>query len=145
MALIQLTSEQRNGKAYAKTILLNTDTIAAPIREVGGKSYIGINESIISGRPSEILDIVFYLVTEDLATVVGLSYDLFRATVVTREGRAPSIGYTDLIFPLNRVVGNVAAEGSGSKFMYHENNGSLPIEFVVSDSPSAIVSQVTIP
>jgi hypothetical protein len=92
MALIQLTSEQRNGKAYAKTILLNTDTIAAPIREVGGKSYIGINESIISGRPSEILDIVFYLVTEDLATVVGLSYDLFRATVVTREGRAPSIG-----------------------------------------------------
>ena len=42
-------------------------------------------------------------------------------------------------------AGNVAAEGSGSKFMYHENNGSLPIEFVVSDSPSAIVSQVTIP
>jgi len=76
---------------------------------------------------------------------VGLSYDLFNATVITREGRTPSTGYNDLIFPLNRVVGNVAAEGSGSKFMYHENNGSLPIEFVVSDSPSAIVSQVTIP
>lgn len=145
MALIELTSEERNGKAYAKTILLNTDTIAVPIREVGGKSYIGVNESILSGRPSENLDIVFYLVTEDLATVVGLSYDLFSATVITRDGRTPSTGYNDLIFRLDRVVGNIAAEGSGSKFMYHEDNGTLPVEFVVSQAPSVIISQVTIP
>jgi len=145
MALIELTSEERNGKAYAKTILLNTDTIAVPIREVGGKSYIGVNESIVSGRPYGNLDIVYYLVTEDLATVVALSYDLFSATVITRDGRTPSTGYNDLIFRLDRVVGNIAAEGTGSKFMYHEDNGTVPIEFMVAEAPSAIISQVTIP
>jgi hypothetical protein len=145
MALIELTSEERNGKAYAKTILLNTDTIAVPIREVGGKSYIGVNESIVSGRPSENLDIVYYLVTEDIATVVALSYDLFGATVITRDGRTPSTGYNDLIFRLDRVVGNIAAEGTGSKFMYHEDNGTVPIEFVVAEAPSAIISQVVPP
>lgn len=142
MALIELTAEQRNGVPFAKTILVNTDTIAVPIREVGGKSYIGVNESILDGRPSERIDIVYYLVTESLSTVVGLSYALFRATVTTRDGRTPATGYTDLIFRLDRVVGNVIAEGSGSKFLYHEDNGSDPVTFIVSQAPSAIVSQV---
>jgi hypothetical protein len=145
MALIELTAEQRNGVAFAKTILVNTDTIAVPVREIGGKSYIGVNENILDGRQSERIDIVYYLVTEDLATIVGLSYSLFRATVTTRDGRTPSSGYTDMIFRLDRVVGNIIAEGSGSKFLYHEDNGSEPVTFVVSQAPSAIVSQTTIP
>lgn len=145
MALIELTAEQRNGVPFAKTILVNTDTIAVPIREVGGKSYIGVNENILDGRPSERIDIVYYLVTEDLATVVASSYALFSGTVTTRDGRTPSSGYDILIFRLDRVVGNVIAEGSGSKFLYHEDNGSEPVEFVVAETPSFIISQVTPP
>ena len=145
MGLISVTTESRNGKPLSSSDLISVNKIALPIREVGGKALITLNESILSGRGSENLVLAEYLVTESLATVVASDYSLFTATVLTRGGKVPSAGFSILGFDIDRIVGPILENGAGSKFMYHEDNASLPVEFVVSEAPSVILAQTVIP
>lgn len=145
MGLIAVTTETRNGKPFSSSDLISVNNIALPIREVGGKTLITLNESILSGRGSENLVLAEYLVTESLANVVESDYSLFTATVLTRGGKIPSAGFSVLGFYIGRILGPILENGSGSKFMYHEDNASLPVEFVVSQAPSVIIAQTVIP
>jgi hypothetical protein len=146
MALIRLNSETRNGKPFIKEILVNTEKISVPVREVGGKAVIGVNELILENRGTEKIDIVEYVVTESLDYVIqNSSYKLFKATVLTRESRVPSTGFTVLGFSIDRVVGNILEDGRGSKFLYHEDNTSLSVEFVVEEILTTIMAQLPIP
>lgn len=142
MSLITVTREERNGKVSTGTDLIQTDKIALPIREIGGKGYISVIESPLTGRGSENLFIANYLVTENLDAIVALSSDLFKATVVTRDGNTPSAGFTSLVFVADKIMGPIQTEGSGSKFLYHEDNATYPVEFIVSEAPSAIKAAI---
>lgn len=141
MSLINVTREQRNGKASVSDDLIQTDKIALPIREIGGKAYISVVESPLTGRGSENLVISDYLVGESLDTVVAQSASLFKATVTSRDGRTPISGYDVLGFVSEKIMGPIMTEGSGSRFLYHEDNATHPAIFIVSEAPAAIVAQ----
>lgn len=141
MNLINLTRVERNGKAEASPLdmLVDVCDINRPIFEnIDGNTVMYVEESIVSRRQAEGINAVQYIVDEDLATVNTLSQDVFVVTVETREGREPVAGMVTLGFVSNRIVGGIQAFGAGSKFMYHEDDGSHPIEYVVSETVADI-------
>jgi hypothetical protein len=136
MDLINLTRLERNGKAEASPLdmLVDIRDINRPISEnIDGNAVMYVEESIVSNRQAEGINAVQYIVDQDLATINTLSTDIFVATVETREKREPVAGMTTLGFVSNRIVGGIFASGTGSKFMYMEDDGSHPVEYVVTE------------
>lgn len=144
MGVITLNTKTRNSKAYVKEVLINIDTIGLPIREDSGKAILSLSETPLTGRQSERIDLATYVVKEDLDDIVALTPELFKATVTTRNRNTPSAGYVDLVFRADRIVGPVYESGSGSGFMYHENDGSNPVEYIVDESPSEIQAATSV-
>lgn len=145
MSFISVIVEKRNGKLVLEQELISIKRIATPIRKEGGaKSVITLNESIYNGRGSENLVLEEYTVTGSIDDITSLSPLLFSANVLTRNGNKPSDNYNKLGFSTERIVGPIMSENSGSKFMYYEDNTSLPVEFVVSDTITAINNQLIV-
>jgi len=140
MSLIKVTQIERNGVAInSELMLIDTRDIVEPMYEnLSGQTIIKIRESIVDERQPEAVNKVQYVVDENLATVLGLSTDLFPALVLTRNGKAPVVGLTSLGFSAKKVVGAIRAEGVGSKFFYHEDGDVLPVEFVVDEDINTI-------
>ena len=138
--LVKLTQIERNGVEIASELMLiDTTVINRPmVQNSLNKTVLSVQESIMEARQSESNNSVQYIVDEDLATVAGLSTDMFVATVVTRDSREPVPGFSSLVFVASRVVGGIRAEGSGSKFFYHEDGGNLPVEYIVSEDINTI-------
>ena len=138
--LVKLTQIERNGVAIASELML-IDTRAINrqmVQNTLSKTVLSVQESIMEGRQSEANNSVQYIVDEDLATVAGLSVEMFVATVVTMDGRPPVSGSSSLGFVASRVVGGIREDGSGSKFFYHEDGVSVPVEYVVSEDINTI-------
>lgn len=140
MGVINVTQIERNGKAIAsEKMLVEVAVIGAPLlQNSGSKTIIPVQENIVKSRTEEVPVPVQYIVDEDLATVVGLSNEIFSATIVSREGREPVVGATTLGFIVGRVVGAVRADSAGSKFYYYEDGAVSPVEYVVSETPDVI-------
>ena len=138
--LVKLTQIERNGVEIASELMLiDTTVINRPmVQNSLNKTVLSVQESIMEARQSESNNSVQYIVDEDLATVAGLSTDMFVATVVTRDAREPVPGFSSLGFVASRGVGGIRAEGSGSKFFYHEDGGNLPVEYIVSEDINTI-------
>lgn len=141
MSLINVTRKERNGKPSVSDDLITTDKIAYPIREIGGEAYISVIESPLTGRGSENIVISNYLVDEDLDTVCNSTASLFKATVVTRDGRTPIAGYLILGFVADKIMGPIMTSGTGASFYYHEDNATYPSLFVVEETPAEIIAQ----
>lgn len=141
MSLINVTRKERNGVASVSDDLITTDKIAYAIREIAGEAYISVIESPLTGRGSENIVVANYLVAESVATICATTASLFTATVVTRDDRTPSTGYTALGFVAEKIMGPIMTEGTGAKFLYHEDNASNPVVYIVSETPADIIAQ----
>ena len=133
MSLIRVTSKERNGKAYSKDMLIETDRVVEPIVEnVGSDSIIVVDESPVVGASSN-PNKVQYIVDEDLATIAKLNNKvMFIGTVVSRDGRTPVS--SSLLFVIDNITGVVVEHPSGSSFLYNEPGAANPVEYVLSES-----------
>jgi len=138
MGVINVTQIERNGKPIAsEKMLLDVGVISEPLLEnSNNNAVILVQESIVSSRAAEKPNSVQYIANETLAAILGSTTELFVATVQSRNGKAPVV--PTLGFVLEKVVGGIRAEGSGSKFFYHEGGDVLPVEYIVSETPDAI-------
>lgn len=141
MDLINVTRLERNGKAEAAPLnmLIDIRDINRPISEnISSNCVVYIEESISINRQSEGINSVQYIIDEDLASFEALSTDIFIGTVTSRDGRDPVSGMTTLGFVSDKIVGGIEDYNGGSKFMYHEDSGSIPVEYVLSEDVATI-------
>lgn len=120
-------------------MLLDVNDINKPMVEnTVNDTIISVQESIVKERQGEAVNSVQYVVDEDLATVLGLSDQLFPATVVSRNDKNPVVGGVNLGFVVGKIVGPIQPEGSGSVFFYQEDGDFLPVKYVVQEDINTI-------
>lgn len=139
MSLVKVTSKQRSGKPFAKDLLVDLSRITVPVFEnISNDSVIVLNENFgLQNTVNQGNNNVQYIIDEDLATFIGLkTTEIFSGTVVERDGKSPVV--TDMAFIASRIVGKIEEDPSGSKFLYEEQGGVTPIEYIVSETVSAI-------
>lgn len=135
MSLIKVTANERNGKAYAKDVLINLNSIAQPvIANNGGKAIVVLDESSkLQSQVSRGNDNVQYILDEDIPAFVALaSTEMFVGTVFTREGRDPVVG--SQVFIIENIVGLIKDHPKGVEFLYEEEGGSIPVEYVLTET-----------
>jgi len=135
MSLIKLTTNQRNGKAYAKEVLINLDNIAQPVIENSSNEVIVVLDESTSlrGKVSQGSNNVQYIFDEDIAAFVALApAEIFIGTVISRDERNPVV--TSQAFIVSNIVGLIKETPSGSEFLYDEDGGSVPVKYVVSET-----------
>jgi len=146
MSLIKVTSKQRNGKAYAKDILIDLEKVAEPIIEnVSNDCIISLVETpdVFNGT-NKGNNKVQYIVDETLTDIVALSNtEMFIGTIVKRDGR--NAVNSSSIFILKKVNGLIAEDALGSRFLYQEEGSLVPVEYIVSETPTQIETATALP
>lgn len=135
MSLVKVTTKQRNGRAYAKDVLINLQNVSEPVIEnSSNEAIVVVDESTkLQSSISQGNNNVQYILNEDLAAFVALATtEMFSGTVVKREGREPVVGTQ--VFIVSNIVGIIAADPLGSKFLYEEEGGNIPVEYIVSET-----------
>jgi len=138
MSLLKVTAISRDGQAFAKSILFDTNDVVEPIIEnVLGQSLIKIREGS-SYRRDQNVDIRTYVVSEDLATIIALSTDeIFIGTIEQRNGE--SFPAPQAIFVKNRVVGIMEeVEENKSEFRYEGISQVSPDLYRISENLDTI-------
>jgi len=143
MSLVKVTSKERNGVEFIKKLLIDTARVSEPIIEnLSGEAIVEINETPkLQNTVNQGNNNVQYVLNESVADFVSAAgTSMFAGTVVTREGRAPSVA--NFGFVAERVVGRITEHPSGSVFLYEEEGGLLPIEYVVSESINELTASL---
>lgn len=144
MSLVKLSAKTRNGKPYVKDILIDLKKVAEPIFENIA------NDCIVSlvDTPEFFNNVnrgnnkVQYVVDETLVQIAALEEtEMFIGTVLSRDGR-PSLN-SSMIFIVSKVNSLIAKDTLGSKFLYQEEGSLTPIEYIVSQTPTQIVTAIT--
>ncbi len=140
MSLIKLTALQREGRTFAKDMLIDISDISRPmIENISNNSVVYLQE----GMPpydnyNESNGEVQYIFTETLAVLTALANkEMFTGTVVFVDGRSPI--ENTLTFVLADIVGAIVEDPSGSKFLYKEGVNVSPVEYVVSQTIAQIL------
>ena len=136
---IQLTALTKNGKPFAKEVLVDVNKINEPIYEnVGSNSILVVDTDLAftpeySGRPDKIE------VDQDLTAIDLLTDEVFRGTVITIDNRTPKTP-SDLLFIKSRVVGVIEAvtPGGNSKFLYKTVGKKSPTAYEITQNLAAI-------
>lgn len=139
MNLIKVTSKQRNGKAFAKDLLIDLNRITEPAFEnSSNETVITLNETpSLKDVVNQGSNNVQYILNETLAAFVALSpANMFIGNVLKREGRKPVISQS--VFFDRKIVGRIVEDPLGTKFLYQEKGGTTPIEYIISETIAAI-------
>jgi len=141
MSLVKVTSKERNGKPYAKDMLVDINRITDPVIEnSGADSIINLGETPnLHKHVNQGNNINQYIIDEDLLTFTALkSKEMFIGSVVSREDRVP-VALT-MTFIVKNVVGKIVEHPSGSEFLYEEEGGSVPVKYILSETIAAIAA-----
>ena len=144
MSLVKLTAKTRNGKSYAKDILIDLKKVAEPIFQNTSNDCIIslVDTPDIFNHVNKGNNKVQYVVDETLVQIAALEEtEMFIGTVLSRDGRA-SVNLS-MIFILDKVNGLIAEDYFGSRFLYREEGALVPIEYVVSETPYEIMLATT--
>ena len=144
MNLVKVTSKLRNGKAFAKDLLIDLDRITEPVYEnISNESVISLNETpSLKNHVNQGLNKVQYVINETLAELVDLVSDqIFIGTVIERNGRKPLIGQQAFIAA--NMVGSISEDPSGSSFQYEEEGDLLPVTYLISEDIDTINESLT--
>lgn len=139
MSLIKVTSKQRDGKDFAKDLLVDLSRVAEPAFEnISNETIISLNETqSLQNHVNQGNNNVQYILNETLAAFVALAPTrMFVATVVSREGRTPVV--TTSVFFIDNIPGSILEDPLGSKFFYEEQGGMVPVEYIVSEDIATI-------
>ena len=144
MSLVKLSAKTRNGKPYVKDVLIDLKKVAEPIFEnISNDCIISLVDTpeLFNGV-NRGNNKVQYVVDETLAQIVVLEEtEMFIGTVLSRDGRA-SLN-TSMIFIVSKVNSLIAEDTLGSKFLYQEEGSLTPIEYIVSETPTQIMTAIT--
>ena len=139
MSLVKVTSNTRNGTAYANDMLVNLSRITEPVIEnISNETIISLRETPnLQNHVNQGNNKVEYILDETLAAFTALkTTEMFPATVVSRDGKIPV--ETNVTFIIENIVGLILEDPAGSKFLYEEEGGLVPIEYIVSNTITAI-------
>ena len=139
MSLLKVTAISRDGKAFAKSILFDTNDVVEPIIEnIMGNSLIKVREGS-SYRRDQNVDIRTYEVSEDLAAIIALSTDeIFIGTIELRNG-SNEYPVDQAIFVKKRVVGVMEeVEENKSEFKYEGISQVSPDIYRISENLDTI-------
>lgn len=136
---IQLTGLTKNGKPFAKNVLIDINNVIEPMYEnVSGNAVLVVDTELAftpeyKGRPD------YIEVDQDLAAIDLLTDEVFRGTVDLIDGREPRTP-SDLLFVKSRVVGVIEAESPGGRsiFRYQEVGKKSPTLYVIRETLAAI-------
>lgn len=136
---IQLTALTKNGKPFAKEVLIDINNVIEPMWENANSNAMLVVDTELAftpeykGRPDKIE------VDQDLTAVDALTDEVFRGTVDLIDGRAPKTP-SDLLFVKSRVVGVIEEETPGGRsiFRYQEVGKKSPTEYVIREDLAAI-------
>jgi len=138
MSLLKVTAISRNDKSFAKNILIDTRDVVEPIVENSlGQSLIKIREGD-SYRRDQNVDIMTYVVAEDLAAIIALSTEeIFLGTILLRNNETYPI--TEAIFIKKRVVAVIEeAEEGRSEFRYETISQVSPDKYLIAEGLDTI-------
>lgn len=139
MSLVKVTSKLRNGKAFAKDVLIDLSRITEPVFEnVDNNCVITLNETPrLHGHVNQGINNVQYIIQETLVQFIALkTTEIFLGTVEKRDGKTPVV--TTSSFITDNIVGKIEEDSLGSKFLYEEQGGVVPVEYIVSQTISDI-------
>ncbi len=143
MDIISLDIKTRRGVALVQTRLFDINDISSPLigTNSGADTIVNLRES--SKKPSNTspLSIVPYVVDQTLSQIAVLAGSIFIGTVVSVKGRAKSS--IPMGFNIKNIAGTVNPVTAGSSFLYQESTDPDLVEYVVSETPAAILAQVT--
>lgn len=143
--LIKLSLTKRAGKATTGTYGFDIEDIVVPVRNNGVSSYF--TSRMIKGTTSGSAHNngrVDYEVSDALVGIAGQSSLLAILTVKYRRG--VDMKSEKMVFVRSRISENLKPEAipslglTGTKFYYSEDGDPLPVEYVVTESVTAIVS-----
>ena len=146
MSLVKLTAKTRNGKSYTKDILIDLKKVAEPIFEnISNDCIISLVDTPdIFNHVNKGNNKVQYVVEETLAQVVALEEtEMFIGTVLSRDSRS-SVN-SSMIFILSKINGLITEDVLGSRFLYQEEGSLSPIEYVVAETPTQIITATALP
>jgi len=139
MSLVKVTANLRNGKAYAKDMLINLERITEPVIEnLGGEAIVSLSETPqLQNGVNQGNNKVQYVLDESLAVFTALANkEMFTGTVVLRDSRTPVV--SSQTFIVKNVVGKIVEDTLGCKFLYEEEGGLVPVEYILSETIAAI-------
>lgn len=145
MEIISLLVKSRRGVSLSQTYLIDVDDIATPIVE---NSVTKLTEfSLREGKqgPSQNqaqVALTDYGVNESLATISSMSAKVFVATVSSVRGRVRKTN-VKMGFNADFICGPVKPSGGGSIFMYQEEADPALVEYIVTETPAMILSQIS--
>ena len=144
MSLIKVTAKTRNGKAFAKEVLIDLDRVTEPLFEQSTDTVIYVSEgNDYHNIRSQNATIVEYVVDERVTDIAFLApSEVFQGSVVTRDGRKPV--NTKLGFIYSNFSGVAVPEGAGSKFLYQEQGGYDSVEYIITQDITAIQPASTV-
>lgn len=135
---IQLTALERNGKPFAKNILVDVNKITLPVVEnFSGNSIIEVDADI-SYSPEYFGNRDKFVVDEDLDAINALTSEVFKGTIITKNGEEDLI--PEALFVKSKIVGVVEAvtPGGNSQFGYRVMAQKSPEFYVVSETLATI-------
>ncbi len=141
MSLVKVFAITRDGKPFAKDIIIDLTSIAEPAFEnISGNTTVSLSESS-KNVVGLFTNKVKYVLLENLATFVSLSLNsMFIGTVLSRKGNNPLLPVA--AFFIDNVLGKIEADSLGSRFLYEEDGSSVPVEYVISEDVSEISTSI---
>lgn len=154
MELIQLALFKRNNTSMlGSDIVIDVDNIISPIREKAeplapsyeAVSYFTVRTKLPTGLPG---DLVYYEIDDILDQISIKSNNFVLLTVTSRNGRplvvdGVTLASETMIFNVNKVAETFKANGGSVEFLYCEDGEPTPVSYIVSESLSDIMLQVS--
>lgn len=133
---IKLTAVTREGRPFAKEILVDVNKIVEPIIEnANNQSIIVLDEDNYYSN-EYFGNHVKFVVSQRMSSIDLLTNEVFAGTIVTKNGKASEIA--SALFVKSKVVGPVCPVALGSEFGYRVMASKSPDLYVVSQSLNTI-------
>lgn len=142
MQLVNLTITKRNSEVIGSVATgFDVDDFIGPIRYDSNRS-----RALFTMRLTETDPRVFaqaqYEANNTLAAIASQVPNLIRVTVVTRNGIDASNEV--MVFNAKKISESIVPVTTGTKFMYIEEGDPSPVEYIVSETVSNIVTQTSL-
>ena len=137
---IELNALKRNGKDFAKKILVDVNDIVVPIIENESNNSIVEVDTDVSYSETYTENREKYVVSEDLDAINLLSNEVFKGTIVSQNDRDSL--WPAAVFIKKDVIGTVTAFGAlgESQFDYKRMAQASTDRFVVGEDLATINS-----
>lgn len=144
--IISLTVKTRRNVAVNAVQLIDIDDIAAPLVEANGGADTAFTlreykKGPFPNQPTNTA-ITPYIVDQTISQVALLSGNIFVSAVIMYKGRSLK-GFPLMGFNAKFIAGSIKPHASGSVFNYQEDSDPDLVEYIVSQTPAQILSQLS--